>query len=251
MTVREFSDEFDVLVSSYRRFRDFDRQEPLDTLEFNEYEKSLYLTKAQETLVLSLYNGRNSSGESFEETEELRRYLAGQVGEAKLEAGEASDLGLIGIDGGSDKSAFFKLPKDLWFITYESVKLDADDRPCAGVGTLEVVPVTQDEYHRIRKNPFRGANDRRALRLDLDDDVVEILSKYTVDSYYVRYLRKLTPIVLVDLPNGLSVDGVGVITECVLHDGLHRRILELGVDLALRSKGVGTQSSGRKKEKDG
>ena len=69
MTVSEFSNQFDVLVSSYTRFRDFDDREPRDTIEFDEYEKSLYLTKAQEELVLSLYNGRNSSALSFEETE--------------------------------------------------------------------------------------------------------------------------------------------------------------------------------------
>jgi hypothetical protein len=48
MTTGEFSNEFDTLVSSYRRFRDFDHHEPIDTIEFDEYEKSFFLTEAQE-----------------------------------------------------------------------------------------------------------------------------------------------------------------------------------------------------------
>ena len=59
MKREEFSNGFDVLVNSYKRFKDFDKQEFLDSIEFNEYEKSLFLTKAQEELVSSLYNGKN------------------------------------------------------------------------------------------------------------------------------------------------------------------------------------------------
>ena len=76
---------FDTLVSSYRRFKDFDNKEILDSIEFNEYEKSYFLTKAQDELVIALYNGRNVSGESFESTEELRRYLSNLVKEARLQ----------------------------------------------------------------------------------------------------------------------------------------------------------------------
>ena len=51
MTLEEFSNGFDTLVNSYRRFKDFDKQEMLDSIEFDEYEKSFYLTKAQEEVV--------------------------------------------------------------------------------------------------------------------------------------------------------------------------------------------------------
>lgn len=85
MTVQEFSDGFDTLVDSYRRFKDFDNKEELDSIDFNEYEKSVYLTKAQYEVVLSLYNGKNVSGDSFEKTEETRRYLSSLVKEAFLD----------------------------------------------------------------------------------------------------------------------------------------------------------------------
>ena len=239
MNLPEFSNQFDVLVSSYRRFRDFDDREPLDTIEFNEYEKSLYLTKSQETLAMDLYSGRDIVGASFEETEELRRYLAGIVKEARLSP-ITNTSGILGVDS---KSKFFTLPDDLWFITYESITVS--DGKCGEDSSMEVVPVRQDEYHRLKKNPFRGANNRRSLRLDLSDGVVEIVSKFTVTAYYLRYLRKIRPIVLEDMPNGLTINGVGTQSECELHESLHQRILERAVVLALQSKGYTRENNNR------
>ena len=243
MTVGEFSNGFDVLVASYRRFKDFDNKENLDSVEFNEYEKSIFLTKAQEELVTSLYSGKNSSGEGFEETELLRRYLAPLVASVELSPITTSSGMPLGVDS---NSKFFTLPDDLWFITLEQAS--TSDGSCGGAGTLDVIPIRQDEYHKVKKNPFRGANSRRALRLDLSDNNIEVVSKYTVTKYYVRYLKKLSPIVLVDLPNSLEIDGRSTITECALHEGLHQRILERAVKMALISK-LGSTQNTRNEEK--
>ena len=231
MTTQEFSDAFDTLVSSYRRFKDFDNKEILDSIEFNEYEKSYFLTKAQDELVIALYNGRNVSGESFESTEELRRYLSNLVKEARLQPITNTSGLVIGI---GSNSKFFTLPQDLWYITYEAV--DIDGARCNALSPMDVYPVTQDDYNKTKRNPFRGANDRRALRLDLSDGVIEIVCKYIVKDYYVRYLRKPKPIVLEDMPNNLTIDGVGKKSECELHEALHQRILERAVTEALQSK---------------
>lgn len=231
MTTQEFSDAFDTLVSSYRRFKDFDNKEILDSIEFNEYEKSYFLTKAQDELVIALYNGRNVSGESFESTEELRRYLSNLVKEARLQPITNTSGLVIGI---GSNSKFFTLPQDLWYITYEAV--DIDGARCNALSPMDVYPVTQDDYNKTKRNPFRGANDRRALRLDLSDGVIEIVCKYIVKDYYVRYLRKPKPIVLVNMPNNLTIDGVGKKSECELHEALHQRILERAITEALQSK---------------
>lgn len=231
MTTQEFSDAFDTLVSSYRRFKDFDSKEILDSVEFNEYEKSYFLTKAQNEIVVSFYNGNTSSGESFESTEEQRRYLSNLVKEARLQPITNTSGLIIGI---GSNSKFFTLPKDLWYITYEAV--DLSDAKCKALSTMDVYPVTQDDYNRTKRNPFRGANDRRALRLDLSDGVIEIVCKYTVKDYYIRYLKKPKPIVLVNLPDNLTIDGESNKTECELHEALHQKILERAVAEALQSK---------------
>jgi len=236
MRLQDFSTGMDTLLNSYAVSARFGSTDNPGTIELDEYEKSQLLTKSQEDTVIDLYSGRNPIGASFEQTEELRRYLANLVREAKLSPIETT-AGILGIDS---KSKFFTLPEDLWFITYESV--DITDGKCKGHTSLEVIPVRQDEYHRIKKNPFRGANGRRALRLDLSDGVIEIVSKHAVSEYYLRYLRKIKPIILTDLGSENSIRGISSATECELPESLHQMILERAVAAALQSRGYNTRN---------
>lgn len=235
MTCEEFSSEFDVLLDSYRRFKNFDDKEFLDSLDFNEYEKSLFLTKAQEDIIIKLYNGKNPYTDSFEKTEELRRYLSGLVKTVIIEERELFDTGV------SSNSVFFKLPEDLMFITLESVKL-SDESECLNGKSIAVIPITQDDWHRIKNNPFRQPNTRKALRLDIDNHCVEIISSYPISQYFVRYVSKPTPIMLID-SDEVSIDGVSQKTECMVHPALHRMILEEAVRLAASSKSLSSNNN--------
>lgn len=230
MTTEEFSNEFDIILDSYRRFKDFDNKEELDSLDFNEYEKSIFLTKAQEEIVLELYSGKNSFDDSFEKTEETRRFL-NQLVKTYSTTDKVEDY--IGL---SSKSIFFKLPEDLWFITYESVIVSSSESDYMNNKDILVVPITQDEYFRLSRNPFRKANNKRALRLDIKDDVVEIISEYDISKYLLRYISKPEPIILIDLPDELSINNISVKTECKLNPAIHRAILERAVKLAIISK---------------
>ena len=240
MQVNDFSSQFDVLLNSYAISAGFGNTDHPGTIELDEYEKSLLLTKSQEDIAIELYSGRNTLGTSFEETEEMRRYLSKLVKEAKLEPITTSDNKPLGIDS---NSKFFTLPSDLWFITYESVSIS--DSKCDNMNTMDVYPVTQDEYHKIKRNPFRGANDRRSLRLDLSDGVVEIVSKYTVTEYYLRYLRKLQPIILINFGDEQNIEGISTVSECELPETLHQRILDRAVQLALQSRGYTRENNNR------
>lgn len=227
MTTEEFSNEFDALMQTYSNTMQFGSA---DKIALDEYEKSVFLTKAQEDLIIDLYNGKNPFRDSFEKTEEIRRYLSNLVKTYTTSNKEPNFIGL------SDDSIFFKLPDDVWFITYESVKLKNDETQCINNNEIIVVPITQDEYHRVKRNPFRRDNNRRVIRLDVDKNTVEIVSKYKVDTYLVRYLSKPSPIILSKLPDNLSINGVVEKTECELNPVMHRTILERAVELAIRSK---------------
>ena len=253
MTIEDFSNEFDVLLNSYAHTALFGQDASAIDLTTDEYEKSWFLTKAQEEVALNLYNGKGIYGEAFEETEELRRYLSILIREAKLEPievptedtfdgtfDESFHIGETLYYGMSTESEFFKLPDNIWFITYESVNVS--NGKCKDT-ILEVFPTRQDEYHRIKQNPFRGANGRRALRFDLSENIIEIVCKYDITSYYVRYLRKLKPIILINLADGLTINGENRTSECELPDILHQRILERAVALAYQSKAHTTQQS--------
>lgn len=219
MTTQEFSNEFDVLYNNI-----MSNQAP----GLDEYEKSVILTKAQEEVVIDLYNGKNPFGNSFEKTEETRRYLSDLI---RTYTTADRKLGYTGL---SKSSVFFELPDDLWFITYESVNLKDEGLGCMNGENISVIPITQDDYHRIKKNPFKGANKRRALRFDLSNKIVEIISKYNVESYLVRYLARPVPIILDDLTDGLSINGISEKTECKLDPVIHRTILEKAVNIAIR-----------------
>ena len=237
MTNEEFSNEFDTRVSSYRRFRDFDKQEPTDTIEFDEYEKSMWLTKAQEEVVVALYSGKNVFGDSFENTEEMRRYLDELV---KTKTYSASDKKTG--DGVSSSSVFYELPDDLAFITFEQVTFSDTSLGCYNGAIGAVKPVTQDEYTKVRNNPFSGPTRYRALRMDSGaagtpkKNRVELISKYTIGTYMMKYLAQPSPIILEDLPNGLTIKGKTEKTECALNPMLHSTILDKAVQMALASK---------------
>ena len=59
MDLNEFSNNFDVLLNSFSEG---------NSIELDEYEKSIFLTTAQEELVLELYDGTNPKRQSFEST---------------------------------------------------------------------------------------------------------------------------------------------------------------------------------------
>lgn len=219
----EFSNEIDVKLNSFGDGAG---------ISLDEYEKSLLLTQAQETIVEQLYNG--NLGLAFEESEGLRRYLSDLVRTAIIE----EPVPYPNHKHISNNSKFYMLPDDLWFITYESIIIK-DMSECKNGNELMVTPISQDEYRRTVGNPFRGANERRALRLDVNNNMVELVSRYNIDKYKVRYIKKLSPIILTYLPDELTIQGKKDITNCELHPALHKSILDEAVRLALKMKSLG------------
>ena len=226
MTTKEFSDSFDTYINSYSTIPSLGG---LD-IKLDEYEKSVFLTQAQEDIVIELYSGRNQYSGSLESTEEMRRYLSGLINTVVLTEQSVGHVGL------SDKSVFYDIPQEVWFITYESAILGDDSLGCLNGTTANVVPVTQDEFYRIMGNPFRGASETRVLRLDAGEKLVELVSKYNITGYTIRYLSQPSPIILINLPDGLEINSISEITECELNPALHGAILERAVRLALMSK---------------
>lgn len=213
MTNQEFSIEFDILYNNISSNK---------APGINEYEKSVFLTKAQEQIVTELYSGRNTTYSSFEETEEQRRYLHSLITTSSLEESTDTD------DIITSNSSIYKLPENIMFITYETAIL-------IGNKEVTVYPVSQDELSKIIKNPFRGPSNNRILRLDLGNNSIEVISNYDINKYLIRYIRKPNPIILVDLEDELSINGVAEESECELDSSLHRTILDRAVALALQT----------------
>jgi len=89
--------------------------------------------------------------------------------------------------GLSKDSVFFEIPQDTWFITYEVALLKDSRLGCLDGIEASVVPLPQDDLYRAKDNPFRGPSKDRVLRLDIKSDLAELISKYNVDKYLMRY----------------------------------------------------------------
>ena len=241
MTIEEFSNEFDTLVSSYRRFKALDKMEMPDSIEFNEYEKSAFLTQAQEDIVKELYAGKYSSS-SFEKTEEERRYLDQLVKQRDYKVADSSET----LTDSTYKHTVYTLPEDCWYIVYEQAKWSETVGDCLFKKIIDVVPVSHDEYWRTINNPFRNPNNKRILRLDKGAKQVELVSKNPISEYIIRYLSAPSPIVLTYLPDE-SIAGVNTPQGCKLPDSLHHDILDRAVRLALQTK-VTSNNKSEKKE---
>lgn len=227
MTTKEFSNEFDTLLNSYSNQEQFGK---INSLALDEYEKSQFLTTAQEQLILEYYSGRNQQGESFEQSEEVRRYLSSLYKTEKLKEYKGNNSKLEKLN---PKSKFYLLPEDLLFITLEKVLLEDS----CNNEFIDVYPVTQDQYNKTLNNPFRGPSRNRVIRLDYNSEVVELISNQSISEYLMKYVSKPEPIILEKL-EGLTINGISNKTDCKLHPSLHRSILNRAVRLALMSKGI-------------
>ena len=221
MTCEEFSLEFDLLYNNI-----MSNKAP----GLSEYEKSLFLTQAQESIVLDIYSGKY--GDSFERTEETTSYLNQLLKQRTYDSGEFTERNKL-----DTRSVFITLPEDIWFKTGEIAYIIDDFYKCNVDGLREVMvfPVTQDTLVRTKRSPFRGPNERRILRLDSGKNQVELISNYEIHSYTVRYLSRPEPIILKELPQGLTIGGKSSPQTCLLNTAIHKAILSKAVLIAKSS----------------
>lgn len=221
MNVQEFSDTFDTLLQPYITKESFSEQ---NNLAFDEYEKSIFLTKAQEQIVLELY-------QELEQSEEVRKYLSNLIKTANFAPIGEQDESLI---NSNFKSYKVELRDTILFMIYEQCTL-SDENNCINGRIVSVVPTIHDDLDKVLKNPFKSPNSRKVIRLDFDNKI-ELISKYNISNYKVRYLKKPNPIILVKLEDNLSIDNSAEVSSGETNPILHERIVQRAVQLAVQSK---------------
>lgn len=224
MTTQEFSNEFDVLYNNI-----MSNQAP----GLDEYEKSVFLTKAQSEIIKNYFNPKgNKYQEGFDESEKRQIDFSTLVKAVKPT--EYSGDSYIKFD---DRSQLFQMPSDILFVLNETAINIVD-----GVRRLiNIVPINFDEYSRIMSKPYKQPLKNQGWRLFQStggiDFISEVIVKFgtTIEDYKLRYVRRPKPIILtnleVDYPN-VSIDGLTSITECELNDNIHTEILQRAVELA-------------------
>lgn len=231
MTLNEFSREFNIL---------YDNIASNGAPGLNEYEKSVFLTQAQDELIKENYSPFNQFQKGFESNENRRT----ELGELVKSYSNSSPIinSQIAID---ENSKFFEIPEEVYYILQEEVVLNSSDS-CVNGKIVSVVPTTHDDYNVQKKSPFRKPNKNRVWRFNVSKlnstKVVELISPYDIGKYKMRYLKKPKPIILVNFESdpeltglGLTIEGLNVQTECELYDEFHRNILNRAVELSIKT----------------
>ena len=220
MDVQELSNLFDTLLQPYIT-KDVSGEQ--NTLAFDEYEKSIFLTKAQEQIVLELY-------QELEQSEENRKYLSNLIKTGNYIPVGEQDETLI---NNTFKSYKVEIEDSVLFMIYEQCTL-SDENNCINGRIVSVVPTIHDDLDKVLKNPFKSPNNRKVIRLDFDNKI-ELISKYNISNYKIRYLKKPNPIILVKLED-LNIDKKQEVSNGETNPILHERIVQRAVQLAVQSK---------------
>ena len=220
MDVQELSNLFDTLLQPFIVKDNFGEQ---NTLAFDEYEKSIFLTKAQEQIVLELY-------QELEQSEENRKYLSNLIKTGNYIPVGEKDKTLI---NNTFKSYKVEIEDSVLFMIYEQCTLSDKDN-CINSRIVSVVPTIHDDLDKVLKNPFKSPNNRKVIRLDFDNKI-ELISKYNISNYKIRYLKKPNPIILVKLED-LNIDKKQEVSNGETNPILHERIVQRAVQLAVQSK---------------
>lgn len=224
MTTQEFSNEFDVLYNNI-----MSNQAP----GLDEYEKSVFLTKAQSEILKNYFNPKgNKYQEGFDDSEKRQIDFSTLIKAVKPAAYVGSSY--VKFD---DRSQLFQMPSDILFVLNETALNTVD-----GVNRLiNIVPINFDEYSRIMSKPYKQPLKNQGWRLFQSTGGVDFISEIivktgsTLTDYKVRYVRRPKPIILTNLADtysNVSIEGLTTITECELDPILHPEILQRAVELA-------------------
>lgn len=216
MTNSEFSNEFDILYNNI-----MSNQAP----GLDEYEKSVFLTKAQDEIVKSYFSPTgNKAMEGFDGSE--RR----QIDFSMLMRVTSIDTFTTG--GTFDaRSSSADMPQDILMIVNESLEVTRNSKDII----LTVVPLNYQEYNRLMSKPFKRPIKSQAWRLIYNSNAnkAELIAGVgdELKSYQIRYVKRPQAIILTTL-EGVTLEGVTTEQSCELDPILHQEILQRAVELA-------------------
>lgn len=225
MTNQEFSDQFDVLYNNITS-----NQAP----GLNEYEKSVFLTKAQDELVKNHMNANNQLQQGYDQGFKRQVDFSNlmRVCEAPPYQGNYMKFDI--------RSTAYLIPNsEKVFICVNEMIETADNHR-----RLQVIPIAYDTYTRLMSKPYKYPNKNQAWKLhtsysEANGKIVEILLPSDIDktlqsTYSIRYIKRPRPIRLINFTDeydNVTLDG-NTAQTCELDESLHYEILQRAVELA-------------------
>jgi len=215
MTALEMKKEFLVLYDKITNF---------DAPGYQDDEISIFLTKAQERIVLHYYHPLgNKYREGFEETEGRRKDLKELVVGVTLSASSSDQINSL------PNGVFYDLPTDCLYAISEEATLSSSDT-CINGTRVRVKPITHDEYSINLDNPFKKPSGKLVWRLDYNTTRHELITNgsYTVGEYHLRYIKRPRPIII----DSSVIDGVTGPLDSELDPITHKRVVDWAVKIA-------------------
>lgn len=148
MTNQEFSDEFDVLYNNI-----MSNQAP----GLDEYEKSVFLTKAQDEIVKAYFNPRLNKVQQGFDGNETRQIDFSMLIKTIL----ASEVTNVTRLYPTNNSKFFAVPNRTMMFINETLMVTRDSNP----KYLTVIPLEYTEYNRLMSKPFKRPTKNQAWRV--------------------------------------------------------------------------------------
>lgn len=218
MNLLEFSNTFDILYNNA-----MSNSSP----GLNEYDKSIYLTKAQDEIVKNYFNRKgNKYQEGFDDS--IKRQIDFSTIIKVAVPTLYSNTSYIKYD---DRSIVYLMPSDILFLLSESVKVNNDK-------TLVVLPLNFEQYDRHMSKSYKQPLKNQCWRIykkDINYYSEIILNPiYSISQYKIRYVKKPQPIILTNIGDefNTSIDGISTESQCELDSIIHYEIIERAVELA-------------------
>lgn len=220
MTNPELSNEFDVLYNNITS-----NQAP----GLDEYEKSVFLTRAQDDILKAYFNPRTNKPQQGYDGSEIRQIDFSMV--TVVEDFDEGDLEVAIFDP-RNNSKSIALNKNILIPINEQLTVSRGD----STEYLQVVPITYDEYRRLMSKPFKRPLKYQAWRLlntsgGVNKADLVVGPGDSIQSYSIRYVKRPRAIILSDL-EGVTLDGQTEAQTCELDPILHPEILQRAVELA-------------------
>lgn len=159
MTTQEFSNQFDVLYNNITS-----NQAP----GIDEYEKSIFLTKAQEELVRDYFSARTvKNAQGFDDSQKRQYDFSTLLSTVSLPdytntLEVLNSLGIVTHDYSFDnRSKIYIAPSDLFLAINEIIVDDTNRR-------YSVLPISYEEYNRLMLKPYGYPLKRQAWRIISD-----------------------------------------------------------------------------------
>lgn len=234
MTTTEFSNEFDILYNSITS-----NQAP----GLDEYEKSVFLTKAQEDLIREYFNPKVDAANGGYDGSQKRQYDFSTLIKVKelniFSTNSISSDSGIAVQAASygnfdERGTRYQLPDD-YFLMINEILIN-------GSRIYSVIPITYAEYQIYMTKPYPYPPKNIVWRINISNTIINSVAKPQViveligkasGTYKVRYIRKPKPIILTSLAgDGLYINGENNAMTSELPSQMHREILERAVTLA-------------------